>query len=157
MASVRMQIERDMSDKMEKVLFRVAAFAWMAMVVWFSSRPGSEVKIDHPVDKVIHAGVYGMLSFLLALGTGRRTRPHALWLVPLLVLGFGLTDEFHQSFVPGRSVSLGDLGADAAGAVTATLLWWLARRQGRREVTGQAGGRPAGTWSNPPVTESGSN
>ena len=33
----------------------------------------------------------------------------------LACLGFALTDELHQNFVPGRVVSLVDVGADGIG------------------------------------------
>lgn len=106
----------------------------MSLVVVCSSRPGSQVHIEPPVDKIVHAAVFGILAYFLALGTGERSRRHGWWLVPLLVTLFGFTDEIHQSFVPGRSVSAGDIGADFTGAAMATLFWWLARRQGRCEA-----------------------
>lgn len=35
---------------------------------------------------------------------------------------YGVTDEFHQAFVPGRSPDLTDLAADTAGAVLAAAI-----------------------------------
>jgi hypothetical protein len=32
-------------------------------------------------------------------------------------------DEFHQSFVPSRTASFGDVGFDATGALLGSLLW----------------------------------
>jgi VanZ family protein len=49
---------------------------------------------------------------------------------------YGITDEFHQAFVPGRSPDAADLAADTAGAVLATVLLLVARfiRQSRRRA-----------------------
>ena len=43
---------------------------------------------------------------------------------------YAVTDEFHQSFVPGRYPDVRDVLVDTAGALVAVLLlrWRLARR-----------------------------
>ena len=50
---------------------------------------------------------------------------------------YGFSDEFHQSFVPGRNVSIADWLTDLAGAAAgvALALWW------RRRVRQEAGSR----------------
>lgn len=74
-------------------------------------------------DKLIHAVVYGGLGLLLfrALrmrhpGLGRVGAAAAATLGASL---YGASDEWHQSFVPGRHASVLDLIADAAGALIA--------------------------------------
>lgn len=110
--------------------YRLAALGWVVLLSWESGKPGSEVRIEPPIDKVVHASAFGVLGYLLALGSGTSLQKHVLWLVPLLVLGFGVLDEFHQSFIVGRSVSLGDVVADTTGAIAAAIAWWLAKQQG---------------------------
>ncbi|HKJ87507.1 MAG TPA: VanZ family protein, partial [Gammaproteobacteria bacterium] len=39
-----------------------------------------------------------------------------------LTLGYGLFDEWHQSWVPGRLSSATDLGVDALGALVVLML-----------------------------------
>jgi hypothetical protein len=51
-----------MNPKLEKWIFRLAALAWMGMVTWFSHQPGSKVQIDHPIDKIIHCGTFGVMG-----------------------------------------------------------------------------------------------
>jgi len=41
---------------------------------------------------------------------------------------FSLTDEYHQSFVPGRTASLKDCGIDTFGALLGMVLLYAARR-----------------------------
>lgn len=80
------------------------------------------------IDKVTHFAVYGLLATLVCrLGTGRRAAIVA-WIV---VAAFGVTDEWHQSFVPGRSTELADWIADALGAAVAVILYtrWHAYRR----------------------------
>lgn len=121
-----------MNPKLEKWAFRLAAMAWMGMVTWFSSQPGSKIQIQHPLDKIVHFGTFGVMAYLLCLGAGPRWRWHGAWMAALVVSAFGAFDEFHQHFSEGREVSLGDWLADTAGAVAASIAWLWAWSQGRR-------------------------
>ena len=68
-------------------------------------------------DKVAHLSLYAVLGGALAWGRGRSGRaiPHLL----LLALGalYGVTDEVHQGYVPGRIPDPWDWVADVAGLV----------------------------------------
>lgn len=57
----------------------------------------------------------------------RATRQPAL---SLLMTGlYGVSDEVHQSFVPGRSASVYDALADVAGAGIVCGLWYWRQRK----------------------------
>ena len=64
-------------------------------------------------DKLAHFCAYGLMATLwvraLAVSLRPRTAACLAWLV---ASAFGVTDEFHQSFVPGRSAELADWVAD---------------------------------------------
>lgn len=80
-------------------------------------------------DKVGHAILYALLSASLTLASGRP------WLGILLATLYGGTDEFHQSFVDGRSSDLLDLLADFVGASLGALaVVFLRRRIARRRI-----------------------
>lgn len=71
-------------------------------------------------DKLLHALAYGGLAVLAVVGTstrrggpGRAARLEAA----LLASMYGIVDELHQSFVPGRSASIADWLADSLGAL----------------------------------------
>ena len=80
-------------------------------------------------DKVVHFAVYGLLATLVC-----RCRFRADWRAAVLGLlaasAFGATDEWHQSFVPGRSCDVMDWLADTGGAALAVTLYagWSAYR-----------------------------
>jgi VanZ family protein len=68
-------------------------------------------------DKIAHLVLYGVLGATLAWGhhsSGRRISHVLLVLAGLL---YGVSDEWHQSFVPGRNPSAGDLAADGVGTL----------------------------------------
>ncbi len=116
---------RDMTRRV-----RVWGPAWAMMVLIFvlssmSGLPPAPGGID---DSVAHALEYAVLAALLVRGfTGARWRGMgvgAVWRAVLLATLYGVTDEVHQRFVPGRTAEIADLTADAAGAAVAAVLIW---------------------------------
>ena len=76
-------------------------------------------------DKIAHAGWF----FLLGLLAYRAARSGEGWprrrTTLVLILGallWGISDEAHQAFVPGRDVEPADVAADVAGANVAALI-----------------------------------
>jgi VanZ family protein len=67
-------------------------------------------------DKVEHGIAYSVGGALAAAALAPSRRRSALVATAVLFCGlWGASDEFHQSFVPGRDSSVADLGADAVG------------------------------------------
>jgi VanZ family protein len=79
--------------------------------------------------KGAHITEYAILAMLL-YGSWGDDRPfewqprRALWCV-LVAAAYSLTDEFHQSYVPGRTASLIDCAIDTAGATLGILVYYL--------------------------------
>jgi hypothetical protein len=103
----------------------LATVAWMALVFvlsngrrdllppgWFSSL----------VSNAGHAAIFGVLALLAARAAGSGMR--AQWVGFAIAVLYGATDEWHQSYVPGRTASLADWATDAIGA--AGVLWIVA-------------------------------
>jgi VanZ family protein len=114
----------------------LAPLLLMALIFAFSAQPDLNSGlglIDAIGRKLVHLAQYALLAFLWwrALRTRLDDRRAALGAFVVAVL-YAATDEYHQSFVDGRSGSPLDWAIDCAGAALACL--WLARRQARREV-----------------------
>lgn len=103
---------------------------WAAVIFVASSIPrGAPIPLPGAgVDKPVHALVYGVLGLLLALtGRARGAAPgRAAVASALLGLAYGITDELHQTFTPGRTASAADVLADAIGATLGACLAHLA-------------------------------
>src|SRR6187397_1526599 len=103
--------------------------AILLMVTIFLFSAGSAVHTpEHLLEAVINKGGHMIGYGLLALAFWRmfEFEDNRVWLAWLLAVLYALTDEFHQSFVPGRHPSLFDaLFFDALGALIAL---WLAYR-----------------------------
>lgn len=79
-------------------------------------------------DKIAHAIMFGMLSFLIcrafnSLTVWRKKRTALVIIGVLLATLYGLSDEVHQSFVVVRTADPADLMADFFGAVLGALLF----------------------------------
>jgi VanZ family protein len=104
----------------------------MAAIFCFSSIPSTEMPNfglgDFLVKKGGHAAGYALLALanLRAFPKGRRDgvgwNRKRWWLAWLMAVLYAATDEFHQSFVPGRNAALTDVGIDAFGAAAGLLL-----------------------------------
>ncbi len=111
----------------------VAAAAWMGLIFFVSAQPRLPLLLDSPdlQDVAGHFAAYAVLAALLRWAlAGSGVRRPGIWALVLAVL-YAFSDEFHQSFVPGRHPDPLDILTDAAGA-TAALAWakWRARREG---------------------------
>ncbi|MBM3222336.1 MAG: VanZ family protein [Candidatus Tectomicrobia bacterium] len=100
---------------------------YTAVIFCLSSIPGSSIPSIYLNDKLIHAGEFGLLGIFLARALSLwkpawSTRCIALWSI-LVSIAYGVTDEWHQSFVPQRSADFADLAADSVGALIAVWLW----------------------------------
>ena len=99
---------------------------WMALIFVASSQPALAVTVFEFNDKVAHALVYAALGYFLlrALTDAAIRVPFGFASVYVItwVALYGAFDEWHQSFVPGRIVSLGDWAADVGGAALAVCL-----------------------------------
>ena len=106
------------------------AVLWAVVIFVVSDQPVVPLPKVHHGDKLAHFGAYLLLGLLLVRGT-TFSGLGAAWAVPLGLL-YGLSDEIHQAYVPGRSVEMGDWIADALGVVAGTLLYRHLRTGARR-------------------------
>jgi len=76
-------------------------------------------------DKLIHATAYAVMAWLFWQSwQGRFSRIYLLWLSVLFCSLYGISDEWHQSFVPGRDASVFDWVADTTGAFLLTMVMY---------------------------------
>jgi VanZ family protein len=79
------------------------------------------------VDKILHMGIYGLLAMLCYISLIHTEKVNTFTANPLmwtLIIGslYGVSDEFHQLFVPNRSCDFWDWVADASGVIIAVIL-----------------------------------
>jgi VanZ family protein len=94
---------------------------WMSVIFVLSSIPSLHIPFAHSYDfllrKLGHIGEYAVLTVVLSwafhMYTGSRLRA---WLLAALAAAlYGVSDEWHRSWVVGRHGAFRDVGIDALG------------------------------------------
>ncbi len=126
-----------------RAAFAVALAAWCVATYVLSSQSDPEDFVGVHValnDKVVHAVVYATGGFLAA-GASGFLRGRRRFIAAAAFCGlWGVSDEWHQSFVPGRESSIVDVAADVAGATIGVLAsaWTAGRALSPRESVCQS-------------------
>ena len=98
--------------------------AWAALIFALSSVPDLGTGLggwDLVLRKLAHAAEYAVLGALLLRATAR---PGLAFVLGTL---YAVSDEVHQSFVPGRMGSVLDVALDTVGVAIGIVLWQLVR------------------------------
>jgi VanZ family protein len=108
----------------------------MAVIFVLSNRPHVGPLPYGITDKLGHFAGYAILGALVmrAIAAARwaGVTARAAWSAWFVCAVYGVTDEYHQSFVAGRASSAADWLADAAGAASAIAAAVAAARLLRR-------------------------
>lgn len=104
------------------IQFQLPAIAWGFFIYVASSIPQSKLpELVTYTDKVVHAGVFSILCWLLHIAFSHQKnytlKRHGLMIAVVFVFLYGVSDEYHQLFTPGRSSDPYDVLADVSGAV----------------------------------------
>jgi VanZ family protein len=122
--------------------YQLPAIVWALVIFAASSIPASKLprlvlKIS---DKIIHASVFLVFGLLVYRALEIRIQRSSFdWRRALLtvcaVTAYGVLDELHQSFVPGRTTDVWDATADATGGLLSALILYLVYRRRKVETS----------------------
>lgn len=98
---------------------------WALLIFMFSAHPTNSVSqvqlADFAVKKTAHIveyAIFATLFYRALYSSGVSKKEAAVYSVILAIL-YGASDEFHQSFTPGREPKLRDVFFDTTGAFAA--------------------------------------
>ena len=116
----------------------IPAAVIMAGIAFLSHQSNLPYVVGIFPDWLLHALEFGVLALACLYGASRgfdrRYRsPGAAILAMSIAIVYGALDELHQSFVPGRSVSLSDWIADSVGALLAVSVLVLILSRSEKE------------------------
>jgi VanZ family protein len=110
------------------IRYRLPVIAFCVLIYWQSSHPGLIRQPLFPhADKLMHFVAYAFLSLLayrdIAMEKPEWPIPKILFIAIFFSCFYGLSDEIHQAFVPGRTASFGDFAADCLGSICGCMLY----------------------------------
>lgn len=107
----------------------------MGLIFYLSSLSGQEVAETlpglKPIPLIGHVVLFsGLAAFLQLAIRGWNVEINLRWVIAVAMFSslFGISDEYHQSFVTGRHASIADASIDSiSSTITATLMWFVGR------------------------------
>ena len=95
----------------------------MLLIIFFSHLPQDDISVivsgPDNIDLFLHFIEYLILGFLLFQSiTKDGFSINPIYGSILIGISFAISDEFHQSFVPGRHMSMFDIISDSVGLVS---------------------------------------
>ena len=99
--------------------YRLSAGIWFLMMLFILFLPGSATPEVPPFiphfDKIVHAGIFGVLVGLLGFSFSKVSKRFQLYLLVSIVLFAGMSEVIQEYLVPGRGGDWGDFIADLVG------------------------------------------
>jgi len=111
----------------KKFLYIPLGLYWLLIFI-LTSIPGKHMPTLFGVsDKFKHFGAYLVLAFLLNFaiilqGKYKKLSENSFYITLIITTIYGLFDEVHQIFIPGRSFDWWDLVADIIGSLVGIML-----------------------------------
>ncbi len=117
---------------MIKLLEKYNKLSWafvvvMVLIIFYISSltfppvpPGINIKAI-----LYHFFAFFFLAFFLLPALVKGKKKNLIFIAIILAVLYGISDEFHQLFVPGRVCSFSDILADSAGIFLASFLYVL--------------------------------
>lgn len=123
---------------MKRWLFLSPALLFMGGIFWMSSYPAPESLHLFPMwagIKLVHLIEYGLLTLLWVWGLRNATQwswRKVAFISILITFCWGISDEYHQSFVPGRTAKAADALTDLlASALVVGLVSFIRGRKAK--------------------------
>lgn len=116
-----------MTERARRLIDWTPAIILMVVIATLSHQPEwPTVAVGYP-DWGLHGTAYAALAAAVWYGLHGRVRlprgARTRWATALAITSlYGVFDEWHQSFIPGRDAAFGDWLADTVGAVVALLV-----------------------------------
>lgn len=114
-----------LTNSKPQIRYLVGALIWMVLIFIVSGIPSEHIPKagiwDLLVKKGGHMAAYAILAVLWCNALG--AKKFSWWAGFAIAVLYSVSDEYHQTFVPGRNGHFQDVLVDAAGALVGLIVW----------------------------------
>lgn len=114
--------------KSRNLIYFLPSLLWMGVIFAFSHRPAIQASTvswqDFVIKKTAHFVEYFVLTLTLFYSfkkSGSKSASTCILAAVFIAVCFAFSDEWHQTFIPGREGRLRDVFIDTTGAIAAAL------------------------------------
>lgn len=112
-------------EKHNKVSFVITFIGAVAIFYISSLRleggPSSEI-----LSIIYHFSAFFCFSFFLFISSAQGKKNNLIFFFVIIIsLNYGILDELHQYFVPGRTCTFFDIGIDSLGILFASMIYFI--------------------------------
>ena len=106
----------------------ILTLVYAGIIYWESSKDTSFLSLPYHTDKFVHFSEFGLLCLTICWSlSSARIGIKGIYKI-ILAIGitslYGISDEFHQSFTPGREPKIRDVFFDTIGSFGSIYLVW---------------------------------
>jgi len=113
-------------EKYSKISWVITLFWGVAIFYISSLRFGGVSSALSWVSIVYHFSAFFCFSFFLLISSVRGRKNNRIFILVILISVFyGILDELHQFFVPGRACTFFDVGIDSLGILFASMIYFI--------------------------------
>lgn len=117
------------NTKIKRIIFYWLPFIFYSLlIIYLSHQPHLDLGPSAPSDKVLHFLEFFGYALLLLRVLALYKIKHRKIITIVASTIYGISDELHQFFIPGRDCSLSDVLIDILGAVSLVITCRLAKR-----------------------------
>jgi len=110
-------------EKNNKLSWTITAI--IAITIFYLSSLNLESRSTNIISMLYHISAFFFLSLFLLISIVRKEKKNLILLAIMIAIFYGISDEIHQFFVPGRNTSLLDVFLNSLGTLYAFMVYFI--------------------------------
>ena len=120
-------------EKNNKLSWTITAI--IAITIFYLSSLNLGSRSTNTISMLYHISAFFFLSLFLLISIVRKEKKNLILLAIMIAIFYGISDEIHQFFVPGRNTSLLDVFLDSLGTLYAFMVYFISLEyRGKRSI-----------------------
>ena len=110
-------------EKNNKLSWTITAI--IAITIFYLSSLNLGSRSTNTISMLYHISAFFFLSLFLLISIVRKEKKNLILLAIMIAIFYGISDEIHQFFVPGRNTSLLDVFLNSLGTLYAFMVYFI--------------------------------